>query len=53
MVMLDRLLSGEQAELALGASVVERDVQCAAGIGPPKTESTTRRQTALTVACTV
>jgi hypothetical protein len=29
MVMLDRLLSGEQAELALGASVVERDVQCA------------------------
>src|SRR5215469_13441103 len=31
MVMLDRLLSGEQAELALGASVVERDVQCAEG----------------------
>src|SRR5262249_62335334 len=31
MVMLDRLFSGEQAELALGASVVERDVQCAEG----------------------
>src|ERR1700758_4684419 len=31
MVMLDRLLSGEQAEVALGASVVERDVQCAEG----------------------
>src|SRR6516165_9751173 len=27
--MLDRLLSGEQAELALGAGVVECDVQCA------------------------
>src|SRR6266478_2539327 len=31
MVMLDRLLSGEQAELALGASIVERDVQSAEG----------------------
>jgi hypothetical protein len=31
MVMLDRLLSGEQAELAFGASVIERDVQCAEG----------------------
>src|ERR1700756_5129205 len=31
MVMLDRLLSGEQAELAFGASVVERDVQCPEG----------------------
>jgi hypothetical protein len=29
--MLDRLLSGEQAELALGASIVERDVQAAEG----------------------
>ena len=28
MVMLDRLLSGRQAEPALGAGVVERDVQC-------------------------
>jgi hypothetical protein len=27
MVVLDRLLGGEQAELALGAGVVERDVQ--------------------------
>jgi len=31
MVMLDRLLSGKQAELAFGASVIERDVQCAEG----------------------
>jgi len=31
MVMLDRLLSGEQAEPALGASIVKRDVQCAEG----------------------
>ena len=31
MVMLDRLLSGKQAELALGASIVERDVQSAEG----------------------
>ena len=31
MVVLDRLLGGEQAELALGAGVVERDVQSAVG----------------------
>ena len=31
MVVLYRLLGGEQAELALGASVVERDVQSAEG----------------------
>src|ERR1700757_1113213 len=31
MVMLDRLLSGEQAELAFDASIIERDVQCAEG----------------------
>ena len=32
LVMLDRLLNSEQAELALGASVVERDVQRAEGV---------------------
>jgi hypothetical protein len=32
MVVLDRLLGGEQAELALAAGVVERDVQSAEGI---------------------
>jgi hypothetical protein len=31
MVVLDHLLGGEQAELALGAGVVERDVQSAVG----------------------
>ena len=31
MVVLDRLLGGEQAKLALGAGVVERDVQSAVG----------------------
>jgi hypothetical protein len=34
MVVLDRLLGGEQAELALGADVVERDVQSAVGPHP-------------------
>jgi hypothetical protein len=33
MVVLDRLLGGEQAELAFGAGVVERDVQSAVGTG--------------------
>ena len=31
MVMLDRLLGGEQAELALGAGIVERDMQSPEG----------------------
>jgi hypothetical protein len=31
MVVLDRLLGGEQADLALGAGVVERDVQSTVG----------------------
>jgi hypothetical protein len=52
MVVLDRLLGGEQAELALGAGVVERDVQSAVGAPTVFSTSATMSSSRPTSVCT-